>query len=116
MKTLITKQQERFDEIVGEIPEQALMQKFGKEFCIMCGRPTKNDTTVKELKSLILQNAIEVMEKMKEWAIERQEHYMRLYEENMPENTLIGYHADSCIRSFGETITKLTNDIETLKQ
>ena len=49
-----------FDKIIGEIPDRAIMEKYGKEFCLMCGHPTKNDKTVLEIKSFIRQTLARV--------------------------------------------------------
>lgn len=42
-----------FDKIIGVIPDMAIMEHYGKEFCVMCGRPTANDKTVIELRNLL---------------------------------------------------------------
>lgn len=46
---------ERFDALIGKIPDRAIMQHYGKEFCVMCGHPTTADETVKKLKDLFAQ-------------------------------------------------------------
>ena len=50
-KDVIAQAENRFEEIIGEIPPEAAMQQYGKEFCVMCGHPTKNDKTVNELRN-----------------------------------------------------------------
>lgn len=42
-----------FDEIIGEIPDDAIMAKYGRETCVMCGHPTRADEVVKEIKAFI---------------------------------------------------------------
>lgn len=51
IKDVIAQAENRFEEIIGEIPPEAAMQQYGKEFCVMCGHPTKNDKTVNELRN-----------------------------------------------------------------
>lgn len=56
------KLEEQFNTIIGEVPDRAIMKQYGKEFCVMCGHPTKNDKTVKEIKQWINSNFISVEE------------------------------------------------------
>lgn len=66
LQKIILEAEKEFDEIIGEIPDKAIMQKFGKEFCVMCGRPTKNDKTVIELKNHLHLSLLKVVEGMRE--------------------------------------------------
>ena len=58
--------EEGFDALIGEVPPTAIMQKYGKEFCVMCGHPTKADKVVLELKSFNRTSALALLESVKE--------------------------------------------------
>lgn len=45
--------EKEFDEIIGEVPENAIYKYLDRETCVMCGHPTLNDIAVKELKDFI---------------------------------------------------------------
>lgn len=64
----LKEQLKEFDETIGEIPDRAVMQKYGKEFCIMCGHPTKADETVLKLRKSIVSSHIATLEAVKGWA------------------------------------------------
>jgi hypothetical protein len=96
MKTLITKQQERVDYIF-----QPTVIDCNKVYPI---HPEQLD----EVKSLILQNAIEVMEKMKK-ILDEKTH--RDHSQCLMKQTCVGYQ-----EAMSDIEDILTNEIETLKQ
>ncbi len=54
LTTLKAELLKEFDELIGIVPENALLQMSGgKEICVMCGHPTAADKVVKELRELM---------------------------------------------------------------
>lgn len=58
------KWEEEFYDIVGKIPDQLTLEKFGKKFCFMCGSPTRGDITVEKIKYFISSLLISEREKV----------------------------------------------------
>ena len=66
LKTIIEENEKMFDDLIGEVPEIAIMEKYGKEFCVMCGHPTKADKVVKELKNALRSSQLRLLDGVRE--------------------------------------------------
>ena len=51
MNKLIKKQEEEFNEIIGDIPE--MISQYKDKVCVMCGQPFDKSKQVEELKNFI---------------------------------------------------------------
>ena len=56
-----------------------------------------------------------ILEAVKGEIEKREAHWAKLHEENMPNNTLIGYHADSCLRALSDISAIINKAIEEIK-
>ncbi len=77
LKDFLSEEKRAFLEIIGEIPERAIMQQCGKEFCIMCGHPTNADETVQELEDFLAASHRRLLQKVVEM-VEGRQHALKI--------------------------------------
>ena len=77
-----------------------------KEFCddLDCVQGIHTRETLKLfISELLAKQKKEIVEIVKA----KNEFYENMHEENMPHNTMIAYHADSCIKAISEVIKEI---------
>ena len=68
-----------------------------------------------DLRLFLTSSTKAILEAVKGEIEKREAHWAKLHEENMPNNTLIGYHADSCLRALSDISAIINKAIEEIK-
>jgi hypothetical protein len=110
MKTLSQLKEEalkEFDEKIGIVPENALLQMSGKETCFVCGHPTAADKVVQDIRDFLSRHLTLIAEGMGA-AVVPEEREGKKSSDYSPEDPQYAYddgHND-CVTEVSTRITK----------
>lgn len=90
--------------------DQAKQEFEDSYFCIEAGNEenTYFEATPEEITAWWVAKLESFRQLIEKEVEERKEYWAKLHEENMPRNTLIGFHADSCIRALTDLQSKIS--------